>query len=286
MPPAISSSRTILRPPGFGLLTVHTGASAAETFFAKYFRAGQHKKWGQVLESSWRGRRGPEPWILGIPSDSGGGICRGAAHGPLALRREMYARDRSWAQRDFGDVPCIPQLLEDEMLSSAQLARSGQALWGKGYRKGLPVSPMDIAESFLVEAAKAGFRVLTLGGDHSVSWPAFKALHRARKTRRLAVLHLDAHTDLLESRYGIEHCFGTWTARLRPEKAPPYTNRRGLCRFVPAGPWVASDRTVLTLSEAGRGTGDWANSAGCGARYRLVLQRFTPPPTRMSRSAV
>lgn len=124
----------------------------------------------------------------------------------------MYARDAAWAQRDFGDVPCIPQLLEDSMLSAKQLTQSGRALWGKKYRKGFPVSPMDIAESFLVEAAAAGFRVLTLGGDHSVSWPVFKALHRARKTRRLAVLHLDAHTDLLESRYGVDHCFGTWTA--------------------------------------------------------------------------
>jgi agmatinase len=29
---------------------------------------------------------------------------------------------------------------------------------------------------------------------------------------KLAVLHFDAHTDLMESRYGVPHCFATWAA--------------------------------------------------------------------------
>jgi arginase family enzyme len=65
-------------------------------------------------------------------------------------------------------------------------------------------------------------KIFALGGDHSVAWPVVAALVAARarrsgggggdagKPRPLAIVHPDAHTDLLPSRLGVKYCFATW----------------------------------------------------------------------------
>lgn len=208
---ALSDRFPVLRAPGYGLLTVSTGAQAAVDFSKKYFKYAPGTSWSPNfhLETA-----GAHPWIIGMPSDSGGGICRGAAHGPLALRQVMYQKNKTWKQYDLGDIPCIPQLVHDVMLSSAQKEASARSLWGAAYRPGCAASPLNLLEDLLVDIWMRfpGFRPLVLGGDHSISGPVFEALHKSKKTQKLAVLHIDAHTDLLESRFGVDHCFGTWTA--------------------------------------------------------------------------
>lgn len=203
--------RKVLKAPGNGLLTVTTGSAAAQKTLAPYFKKTEWINWSAAVEARL-GHAHPF-YILGFPSDSGGGICRGAAHGPLALRAALYRKHRPWARRDLGDIPCIPQLVHDSMLNDAQLQRSRQALWSSD-AQGLPVSPLNILEEILVEmwSRDASFRPLILGGDHSVSGAIFSALARQNKLAKTAVLHIDAHTDLLESRFGVEHCFGTWTS--------------------------------------------------------------------------
>jgi agmatinase len=58
-------------------------------------------------------------------------------------------------------------------------------------------------------------RILGFGGDHSTSYPLVKAWLESRKNlKRAAVLHFDAHTDLLANRLGIDLCFGTWTYQI------------------------------------------------------------------------
>jgi agmatinase len=73
--------------------------------------------------------------LLGVPSDVGAGYVRGANLGPQAIRIRLLDDDPGWPNRaeragvlDLGDVPCVPQLLHDEMLSEAQLAASRRAL--------------------------------------------------------------------------------------------------------------------------------------------------------------
>ena len=108
----------------------------------------------------------------------------------------------------------IPQLVHDEMLSSLQHKKSGQALWGPRYKKQSAVSPLNLLEDLLVEVWTKNPKAvpIVLGGDHSVSGGVFAALKKSHKTKNLAVLHFDAHTDLLETRFGVDHCFGTWTS--------------------------------------------------------------------------
>jgi agmatinase len=158
--------------------------------------------------------------IVGIPSDVGAGHRRGANLGPAALRARLLEDDPAFPQRsrdagvvDLGDVFCVPQLLHDEMLSAAQLEASRLALYphvAEDERAGFPVSPLSMAERALalVAASNPDAAVLVLGGDHSTAWPAVKALAAARSG--LGIVHVDAHTDLLEERLGVRYCYGTW----------------------------------------------------------------------------
>ena len=50
----------------------------------------------------------------------------------------------------------------------------------------------------------------------SVSYPLTKAYLTAKKKqgKRAAIIHFDAHTDLLVERLGIDLCFGSWCTHI------------------------------------------------------------------------
>ena len=201
----------LLRPPGEGLLTLTSGRGLASRLLGAKESRSLREDW-PALRARRLAAPPREPLLLGVPSDTGGGICRGAAHGPLHIRAALYRADAYWRARDIGDIPCIPQLLEDGMLSRRQLQRSGKWLWKTQWRTGRPVAPLNLLEESLVEIWRGTRerRVLVLGGDHSITGAVFAALARSEKMAGLGVLHIDAHTDLLEERFGVQHGFATW----------------------------------------------------------------------------
>lgn len=198
----------ILRPPGEGLLTVTTGSGLSRKLLGSYI---PYEKWSSALEEKLN-KDLSGPHLLGMPSDIGGGICRGAAHGPLHLREKLYKVSPSWAKNDLGDIPCIPHLLHDSMMTARQLKKSGEFIWGKNYSRKMPVSPLNIL-SFVLDSLlekNAELQLLVLGGDHSISLPVFESLHGQQKLKNTAVIHFDAHTDFMSDRFGIDYCFSTW----------------------------------------------------------------------------
>jgi agmatinase len=134
----------------------------------------------------------------------------------LGLRPDWNARAARAGIVDVGDVFSVPQLLTDEMLSEEQKRRTRAALYGPAAAADddLPVAPLSIAERAidLLFARNRDLRLFVLGGDHSVAWPVVAAL--ARNVRQdeqpWAIVHLDAHTDLLPERLGVRTCFATW----------------------------------------------------------------------------
>lgn len=52
-------------------------------------------------------------------------------------------------------------------------------------------------EKITTEQLKSGAKILTLGGDHSITYPLIKAHHK--KYPKLDILHIDAHCDLYDS---------------------------------------------------------------------------------------
>ncbi|MBL4818323.1 MAG: arginase family protein [Deltaproteobacteria bacterium] len=210
-------AQKLLTPPGNGVFTVHTAQNRKNRLHEKlYGTAEQSKVQNKWLDSLKNLLSSNESRIalLGIPSDCGGGIIRGANWGPLFLRLELQ-KDIA----DLGDVRVIPHYLHDSLLSERAKAASREALY-KDSNSQLPVSPLSIAEYFLEKfyANQSKTRVFGLGGDHSVSYPLVKSYLLARKNQgtRCALLHFDAHTDLMPSRLGVDICFGSWTHHILP----------------------------------------------------------------------
>ncbi len=209
----MNSLKDLLTLPGNGVYTVHTAREKKEKLFHAYYGTKKLEKakakWLKVLASL----NGKKPIVFGIPSDNGGGIQRGANWGPLVLRTELLSEKKSFV--DVGDVRVIPHLLHDKYLNTSTIKLCQKALYGKINK--LPVSPLSMAEKSLNEIYKKipEAKILGLGGDHSTSYPLVKAWIKSRKkSKQAAVLHFDAHTDLLETRLGIDLCFGTWTYQI------------------------------------------------------------------------
>ena len=124
---------------------------------------------------------------------------------------------------DVGDIRVIPHLLMDKYLNEKTIDGCQNALYGESNE--LPVSPlsitMDFCEEFYKEFTDKG--LVSLGGDHSVSFPLTKAYLQKRKEqgKKVAIIHFDAHTDLLDQRLGIDICFGSWAYHIIEDLMEP-----------------------------------------------------------------
>lgn len=121
--------------------------------------------------------------VLGVPYDSSTSYRGGTRFGPRAIREQSLllwgynnaqhvAPFRSLKVVDYGDVDVVPP---DIKATHAQI------------------------ESTASRILDAGCRLLTLGGDHSISLPLLRA--HAKKHGPLAVVHFDAHPDTWDSEY-------------------------------------------------------------------------------------
>jgi guanidinobutyrase len=219
--PARDELPLLLKPAGGGLFTVSSGRSSQLALQRALYDAVD----AEEVEAAWRTAlssvASARVAILGVPSDCGAGLVRGASYGPLALRAALLASDprfRSWAAAegvvDVGDVTVIPHLLHDDMVSERQKAACRAALYPNltaAQAATLPVAPLSIAERVVshLYALNPRLRILLIGGDHSVTWPVIAALGRHRRAP-WAIVHPDAHTDLLPDRLGVKYCFATW----------------------------------------------------------------------------
>ena len=205
----------LLRPAGGGIHTVSTGKAEQLEVQRRLYRARDatdvEARWHEALARIAAAR----VVLLGVPSDTGASLVRGAAWAPLAIRVAALRMDPGfpeWAAGlgvvDAGDVRVVPQLLQDEMLSPGTVAEVRRALYGGDHD--LPVSPLSIAEratrAILALAPRA--TVVALGGDHSIAWPILCALVAAHGP--IAIVQPDAHTDLLRERQGIPIGFASW----------------------------------------------------------------------------
>lgn len=208
-----SDLKLMLRPPGKGIYTVSSGASLADHLIKKIYGTHIAKGWQASLE-----RIPFAPVILlGFPSDIGASIRRGSNFGPLVIRQKLYAdkRFKDLLEQeqicDVGDVMVIPQLLSDAILTKAQKQKCQKALYGPAMNSHLPVSPLSILEqaSRCIYRLNPQAKLIAIGGDHSMSLPLVKTLKQYTQ-QPFAIIHFDAHTDLLQNRLGIDECFGTW----------------------------------------------------------------------------
>lgn len=133
--------------------------------------------------------------IVGVPLDSGATSWRsGTRHGPRSIRensRQIWGHNRhlhiaptrEFKVVDFGDVALDPTNLE---------------------------TSADNITATLSAILNSNTRALTLGGDHSITYPLLRA--HAEKHGPLAVIHFDSHTDTYQWHPGLEHGNPFWMA--------------------------------------------------------------------------
>ena len=211
----------LLRPAAGGVYAVSTGRAQQLEVQRRLYGVQSEEEVQRIFRATLDQIATARIAVVGIPSDVGAGLLRGANMGPQVVR-SVLLDDADWPAFmkrngiiDVGDVFVVPQLLHDDMLSDAQLRASRRALYpnqSEEQQAQLPVSPLSIAERAfdLIFSINPRIAPLVIGGDHSCAWPVVSALSRTRKSD-WGIVQPDAHTDLLEERLGVKYCFATWS---------------------------------------------------------------------------
>ena len=120
--------------------------------------------------------------LLGLPQDNNSSYLAGPAAAPAAIRRALVS-DSANSFNEFGLDVSNPKVMTDA--GDVKLAGlSGQAAF-------------DAVYTAVAAEIESDRLVLSLGGDHSVSFPATKA--HADHYTGLNIIHFDAHPDLYEN---------------------------------------------------------------------------------------
>ncbi|BCG95769.1 agmatinase [Mesorhizobium sp. 131-2-1] len=113
--------------------------------------------------------------LLGIPHDENSSWLRGAAEAPALIRRELQSDAySSWSETGFD--------LSDRFIDHGDIDFTQ------------PGDPWERIENEVGRALDAGYPLISLGGDHAISWPVLRAARRRNPS--LTILHIDAHPDI------------------------------------------------------------------------------------------
>jgi len=124
--------------------------------------------------------------VLGVPHDLGVGYRPGARFGPRAVR-EASTRLGPLGEEGYFDVEQGRRLLQGRRLIDAG---DVDALRSR------PAATLEAVERTVASLAAAGAFPVVIGGDHSGTGPAVRALARQQP---LGVLQIDAHLDFTDT---------------------------------------------------------------------------------------
>jgi arginase len=138
------------------------------------------------------------PTLIGIPYDASSSYLRGPAGAPPLVRRALESPSSNmWSEsvRDLGAEGVIDD--------AGDLDLSGDDVRGA-------------IERGAREVIAAGGLPLSLGGDHSITYPLLRAIRPAHP--RLTILHIDAHSDLYDEFEGDRYSHACPFARIMEER--------------------------------------------------------------------
>ena len=137
------------------------------------------------------------PKLLGIPYDASSSFLRGAAAAPPLIREAM----RSPAANSFTESGADLSGLADA--GDLTLGEHGGAV-------------RTAIESAVAAILDDGFRPISLGGDHSITYPIMRAI--AKRHPRVTILQIDAHADLYDEFEGDRYSHACPFARIMEEQ--------------------------------------------------------------------
>ena len=118
------------------------------------------------------------PALIGIPFDGQSSYLRGAGDAPPKIREALHCD----ASNDWTE-PGVDLGAAGISADAGDLAFSEQ-------------NAFEVIESGIANLLDQGRKPISLGGDHSITYPIVKAF--AKKYPRLTIFHFDAHPDLYD----------------------------------------------------------------------------------------
>ena len=139
------------------------------------------------------------PTLIGLPYDGSSSFRRGAAAAPPLIREALHSpASNSWSESGV-DVGLPTSLADAGDVDLANTADVRSAI-----------------EAGIRHVLREGGRPIALGGDHSVTYPALRAVRAVHG--ELTVLHFDAHPDLYDEFQGDRFSHACPFARVMEER--------------------------------------------------------------------
>ena len=136
--------------------------------------------------------------LIGIPHDDNSSFLKGPAEAPPLIRRELNSDGYSnWTETgiDLG--------MEGRLVDHGDIRFDGGG------------DPWDVVTEAVGRAMESGAPLISLGGDHAVTYPVLRAMRR--RHARLTILHFDAHPDIYDAYQGNPRSHASPFARIMEE---------------------------------------------------------------------
>ena len=137
--------------------------------------------------------------VIGIPFDANSSYLQGSALAPAQIRKIWSNGAINLCSESGVDLGDHPKFID---LGDMKINAASDAI--------------DKIESTVAELLNRDIRLISLGGDHAITYPILKSYHS--RYPELEVLHLDAHPDLYESYGGNRYSHACPFARIMEEK--------------------------------------------------------------------
>ena len=143
---------------------------------------------------------GGTPTLIGLPYDASSSYQRGPAEAPRVIREALWSPSaNTWTELgvDIG--------VEGIITDAGDLELAGCS----------PADARRTIERGIARLLAIGARPVSLGGDHSVTYPVLRAIRPHAPS--LTILHIDAHPDLYEDFDGDRYSHACPFARIMEE---------------------------------------------------------------------
>ena len=137
--------------------------------------------------------------VTGVPWDENSTFMRGAALAPAQIREALHAGSMNLCAENGMDLGTEPRFQD-----LGDLDLDGGA------------TTLQVVEDSITALVEQDVHVLSLGGDHAITYPILRAY--GKKYRALNILHLDAHPDLYDEYEGNRYSHACPFARIMEEK--------------------------------------------------------------------
>lgn len=144
---------------------------------------------------------GGTPTLVGLPYDASSSYQRGPADAPVAIREALWSPSaNSWTELGVNIGA------EGALTDAGDLDLAGCS----------PANARRTIENGIARLMAMGARPVSLGGDHSVTYPVLRAVRPHAPS--VTILHVDAHPDLYDEFEGDRYSHACPFARIMEEK--------------------------------------------------------------------